>query len=519
MKRVFIKIAGEPTALPEAPAEQTKTMTKNYKWIVAAVLGAQLVAASALADDTADAIAALQKQIDALSAKVQQLQNQHQAEIQSPTTGQTTANTAPPESGSSNAIPQLGFVSVGSNGFWLRSADSNFTMRLQGYGQLDGHFYESPNTGSGSQKDGFTVRRLRAIESGTLFKDYDYFIQEEFGAGNSVNATNNSLLYDAYVNAHYWPGFQIQAGKFKELVNLEWQPADATLWFVERGYPSELVPNRNVGAQVHGDLWHGALSYAAGAFNEVPDGGSGDIETGTNATDMAARIFAQPFTNTSIAALRGLGLGVGTSYGFEAGSSLPSFATLGRQTFFNYANGGSTNFVTAAGDHVRVVPQGWYFWGPAGLFWEYAASSQKFQLNKNASTITKQATFDTTAWDVAASWYLTGEKNTLLVTPAPLHPFHFNGSGLGAWQLTARIGGLDLDKAAFNKKADFAAAGSAQSALTWGVGLNWLLNNNIKVMLDYEQTGFGFAPGYPAAKRSFAAQDEKVLLTRLQFAF
>jgi phosphate-selective porin OprO/OprP len=494
-------------------------MTKHCIWIVAGIFGAQLVAASARADDTADAIAALKKQIETLSAKVEQLEKEHQAEVQHsagnlPAVSLPAVASATNTTGSSNTIPELGFVKAGSNGFWLMSSDSNFTLRLQGMGQLDGHYYQSVSPG---QKDSFTMRRLRLIQSGSVFKDYDYYMQEDFGALNSVTTTNNSLLQDAYVNIHYWPEFQIQGGKFKEPVGLEIQPADASLWFLERGYPTELVPNRNVGVQVHGDLFHGALSYYAGAFNGVTDGGSGDIETGANSKDVAARIFAQPFTNSSISGLKGLGVGLGTSYGFEGGSTLPSFATLGRQTFFSYTNGtGAT--VTEAGDHVRMVPQGWYFWGPAGLFWEYANSSEKFQLT-NATIHSTKAFFNTAAWDVSASWYLTGERNSLFAPPAPLHPFRLDGSGLGAWQLTARVAGLSLDKAAFAKKSDFATAGSAQNATTWGVGMNWYLNKNIKWMFEYEQTSFGFAPGSTSKAGTVAAQDEKVLLTRLQFAF
>jgi len=89
----------------------------------------------------------------------------------------------------------------------------------------------------------------------------------------------------------------------------------------------------------------------------------------------------------------------------------------------------------------------------------------------------------------------------------------------------ARVGGLSLDDTAFAKKTDFATAGSAQSATTWGAGLNWYMNKNIKWIFEYEQTSFGFAPGYqanrniPGTTAAVTAQDEKVLLTRLQFAF
>jgi phosphate-selective porin OprO/OprP len=489
-------------------------MKKQLKRIVPAVLGALILVTPALADDTADAIAALKKQIEALSAKVDALEKQHEADQQRPAQAAPLQTTASVAIGQTNTIPELGYVTAGSNGFWLRSADSNFTMRLQGVAQLDGHYYQSF---SPSQKDTLTIRRLRAIASGTLYHDYDYYVQTDFGALNSVTTTNNSLLQDAYVNIHYWPGFQIQGGKFKEPVGLEILPADASLWFVERGYPTELVPNRNVGIEVHGDLFHGALSYYAGMFNGVADGGSGDIETGANSKDVAARIFAQPFTNTTLSGLKGFGLGFGTSYGYEGGATLPSFATLGRQTFYSYTNGASAS-VTEAGDHLRLVPQGWYFWGPAGVYWEYADSQEKFQLNRTGKKYLQER-FDTKAWDVSASWYLTGEKNALFSPPAPIRPFHIDGSGLGAWQLVGRVGGLSLDDGAFNKKANFATAGSAQDVTTWGAGVNWYMNKNIKWILEYEQSSFGFAPGYQAKAGTVSAQDEKVLLTRLQFTF
>jgi phosphate-selective porin OprO/OprP len=491
-------------------------MIKNHKWIVAAIIGTQFVAGSAWADDTADAIAALKKQIETLNAKVEQLEKEHQAEVQQQSLAQAPRQSLAQTNGAATAAKAPPFLTAGADGFLIQSADTNFTLRIGAVGQLDWHYYASPNPGA---KDTLTIRRLRLITAGTLYHDYDYYIQTDFGAGNSVTSTNNSLLQDAYLNIHYWQPLQLQAGKFKEPVGLEIQPPDANLWFVERGYPTELVPNRNVGAELHGNFFGSALNYAAGIFNGVTDGGSGDIETGANSKDLAAKVFAVPFTNSTLVPLQNLGFGVGTSYGYEAGSSLPSFATLGRQTFFSYATGSGTKAspnVTEAGDHFRIVPQGYYFWGPAGFFWEYADSSQKFLLNNGKA---HHAWFDNKGWDVSASWYLTGEKDNFATPPAPLHPFHIDGTGWGAWQLTGRVGGLTLDPAAFNKSLDFVKAGSAQEATTWGVGLNWYMNQNIKWMFDYEQTTFGFAPGYTLTKGAVDAQDEEVLMGRLQFAF
>ena len=273
---------------------------------------------------------------------------------------------------------------------------------------------------------------------------------------------------------------------------------------------------------VHGDLFKSALYYGIGAFNGVPDGNSGDIEVADNEKDVAGRVFALPFKNTDLAGLRNFGFGLGASYGLESGTTTPNFATMGRQKFFGYASGSgasaATANVTEAGGHLRLDPQGYYYWGPAGFYWEYIVSSEKFQ--RDAGGTHTQEWFDNRGWDVTASWFLTGETNGFWTPPAPLHPFHFNGSGWGAWQLLARVQGISLDSAAFSNPANFVAANSAQNATTWGVGLNWFMNKNIKWIFEYDQTTFGYAAGAAAPKPgTVPAQNERVLLSRLQFGF
>ena len=56
-------------------------------------------------------------------------------------------------------------------------------------------------------------------------------------------------------------------------------------------------------------------------------------------------------------------------------------------------------------------------------------------------------------------------------------------------------------------------ASVARSARAWAVGLNWYLNKNLRVMLDYERTKFdgGAATG--------DREDENILFSRFQIAF
>ncbi len=443
----------------------------------------QIIPSNAKADPTSDEIEAMKQQIQALSQKVAQLEQEH--------------NAVPP------ARTNAPFITAGQEGFSLQSADTNFVLKLSGFAQVDARDFVSPASGA---KDTFYIRRMRAIASGSVYHDFEYYMQTDFGAGNSATTTNDSLLQDAYVNIHHWDGLQFQAGKFKEPVSMEVLPLDQYLWFLERGFPTELAPNRDVGVDIHGTLWHGALVYAAGVFNGQPDGGSGDIEVADNDKDAVVRVIGAPFKNTDFAPLQNFAFGLGASYGLQPGAATPTFGTMARQTFFSYSN-----TVSEAGQHLRLDPQGSYYWGPFCMYWEYAISDTKFKLA--TSKLKESAYLQDTGWDVVASWYLTGESNIFGVLPTVRHPFRFDGSGWGAFQLAARFGEISLDPNSFPL---YAAKGSAQGATSWSVALNWYLNHNVKCIFEYTQTAFSDG-GHPS--NAVTAQDEKAIQGRLQFGF
>ncbi|MEO8428443.1 MAG: porin, partial [Verrucomicrobiota bacterium] len=59
----------------------------------------------------------------------------------------------------------------------------------------------------------------------------------------------------------------------------------------------------------------GTLSYAAGIFNGLADGGSDDIENADDDKDVAGRLFARPFKNSNLGAPRGFGVGIAGTFG------------------------------------------------------------------------------------------------------------------------------------------------------------------------------------------------------------
>ncbi|MDB6030667.1 MAG: oprP [Verrucomicrobiales bacterium] len=469
-------------------------MNIHKVWLGAAVVQLSLGSVFAQSQGSSDDINTLKKQIQELDQKVRILERNREVEGEAVQSKKADS-------------PKL---SAGADGFGFSSADTNFVLKLHGAVQVDGRFYQGDHI---PVNDTFLLRRVRPTFEGTLFQHYDYRIMLDFGAGNTAATGNNSLVQDAYLNIHYWPEFQIQLGKFKTPVGLERLQSDVDYTFTERGYPTQLVPNRDVGVQIHGELFDGILGYQAGIFNGVQDGGSGDQDISDDHKDVAGRIFLRPFKNVNVEPLRGLGFGVAGTYGNQAGP-LRGFTTPGQQNFFGYRTGSgnaSTN-VTADGLHWRLVPQAYYYWGPLGIFGEYALSSQQIRRDTAPAAGTTRLNVDNTAWEVTVSYILTGEENSWKGI-RPRNPLSFASHTWGALEVVGRVEELKLDAGLFPL---YATSSSARRAFSYGAGLNWYLNKSIKLSADYEHTDFS---GGSKARGNVTAQDEHVILTRAQVSF
>ena len=319
---------------------------KLERWLLAGLVGAQIITPAFAAED-ADTIDALKRQIQDLDQKVRVLERKQELEKETAT---EKAKSTPS-------------VSLGANGFSVRSADSNFVFKVRGYIQGDGRFYADEEAAN----DTFLIRRARPIFEGTVYEKFDFRLMLDFASGINSSSVNNGFLQDAYLNARFLPEFQVQIGKFKEPVGLERLQSGANLLFVERGYPTQLVPNRDVGVQLQGDLLAGLLRYEAGVFNGVADGGSGDVDASDDEKDLAGRLFATPFKNSD-AELSAAWASASPALG-EAGRQrlLGRYRTPGQQQFFSYRSGAGTAAapnVVADGDHWRVSPQLYYYWVP-----------------------------------------------------------------------------------------------------------------------------------------------------------
>lgn len=458
-------------------------MKKNLPLLLVAAVSAAALPASA--DETSEAINALKEQIQALDQKVRILERQRELEGEA----------------SSAKAKETPKVSVGNGGLQVSSADTNFVFKLNGILQVDNRTFFNESHIKGN--DTFLLRRARPIFSGTLYRDFDFMFVPDFG-GSSVQ------IVDAYINYKYAPWLQARAGKFKVPVGLEHLQSDPVTFFSERSIVTSLVPNRDLGFQLWGDVAGGRLSYAAGVFNGVGDGRSTSNSDFEDHREFAGRIFATPFKKSDNHWISGLSFGVGGSWGNTSSNStgLPNnsgYATDGQQQFFAYTNG-----VAANGNHWRVSPQAYYYAGPFGLLGEYVVSHQ--EVSRGAFS----ADLQNTGWQIAAGWVLTGEDSSFTGVN-PHKPFDPRAGQWGALQLVARYAEVDIDDDAFPLFANPAA--SATAAQSWSLGLNWYLNRNIRVNSSYSRTTFDGGGAGASAPGAVTRQPEEVVFSRVQLAF
>jgi phosphate-selective porin OprO/OprP len=397
-------------------------------------------------------------------------------------------------------------VVSGKDGFQLKSSDGNFALKLSGYIQADYRDFRGDHPTNIA--DQFLLRRVRPTFEGTVNKNVAFRITADFAnGGGTTSGPTSTLLPDAWFELQYFNAAKLRFGKIKPPFGLENIQADPQMFFIERSIATQLGPIRDTGAQISGDFRGGQFSYQAAILNGVADGSNGETDT-NDGKDYAARVFTAPFKTSPSPWLNGLGVGVaaaiGDQFGTPSTTGLTSgYRTDGQQTFFTYSANTFAN-----GQRKRISPQGYWYSQHVGLIAEYVASSQEI---KRVSTSTTTATITNRAWQVAGSIVLTGERPSFTGVK-PRNIFDPKNHSWGALELVGRYGVLRAEDEAFTQ--GFATnTTSAAKAKVWSAGLNWYLNNNVRVSSNYAVTSF--VGGATTGNRP----TEKVILSRVQLTY
>ena len=215
-------VAGALFAFPVLAADSAAT---NSTGAVQSETPADASGGAATNSTEAAEIESLKTEVQELDQKVESLEQQHAAEQQAVTdTNQEQIQDLDQkvrilarqheldQEDAAAAAKTRPLVKLDASGFTLTSADTNFSISLHGLIQLDSRTFFADHKLVNS--DVFLLRRARPIITGTVFHDFDFNFTPDFG-GSAVQ------IQDAYINYHYNPELQLEAGKFKSPVGLE----------------------------------------------------------------------------------------------------------------------------------------------------------------------------------------------------------------------------------------------------------------------------------------------------------
>jgi phosphate-selective porin OprO/OprP len=461
--------------------------------LVGAVLAALLLRGVAYgADDVSARMDTLQRRIDALELKNEQLERSSRQAL-----GATEADIERVvERFSKSKEKPTDFKVYWKDGLRFDSRDGLFKLQIGGRLYLDGFWADEgsdtrahaiPATGKsvGDQLDGVEARTLRLSFAGTLYGNTDYKVELDFaGTEKAVqksvdeagDATKSATSFGSSTVAFkdVYLGFKdilpigyLKVGHFKEPFSLEELTSSRYVTFMERSLPTgAFSPSRNVGVQLSSAELGDRMTWAVGMFRDTDNRGYGQSEGGGwNAT---ARLTGLPWYEEDGRRLLHVGAAASlrnpdASVQYKSRPEMHLAAT--------YLDTGSilTDDVMLLGGEAALVL------GPFSL----QAECMRAMVDPDTgSDLNFQGAY------VQASYFLTGEDRAYKkssgafdrVKPKSNFGTRPDGTkGWGAWELAARYSYLDLN--------DGAIKGGELDDVT--VGLNWHLNPNVRIMANY----------------------------------
>ncbi|MFZ0944057.1 MAG: porin [Syntrophobacteraceae bacterium] len=440
----------------------------------------------------------------------------------------------------------LGLQASWQNGLVFQSTDGAFDVHVGGRIQEDVADAE-PNTAlskwantqntsglRGPKTDGWgdQMRRVRLAIDGRLWNDIEFISQIEFAPTysattvlkSSVNSTSKfgQAQYFADITTGYTASFQdvwmgvkdipyigrIRAGQMYEPIGLDQQTVDNFSTFMEKALPmNALIPGRNLGLLMENTACNDRIGWEAGYFfaqqtgtpyNGVATDATGDLfSPHLDSTDVAVRLYALPWYENNGAHL--LHIGIGYEHKFRSDST--STSNPGWLDFKSYPEAYMFDSLVDTGyfmarDVDVIDPEIALVYGPFSVQGEYTwsfcndigiPSAGTSSVGPNWTFLSHGATFS--GWYAQASYFLTGEHRPYYLEASsrnyqatfgriiPNANFNPRAGGWGAWELAFRVSNLDLN--------DPAARFTGGDETDYTVGLNWYLNPNVMVKMNY----------------------------------
>ncbi len=369
------------------------------------------------------------------------------------------------------------------DGLRFKSEDGNFEAHLGGRYQGNYRVVEdfadsiSGPTDTFPRRTGFYTRAARLEIDGTVYKDWEFKVQGDWGLGTSV-------LQDGFVGFKRWKEFSLRLGQFKEPFSMEQLNTLLFLPMAERTTGDRLVPARDLGVMAHGKLLNDIVGYQIAYFNG--DGANrtalGDVE---QEKDFAVRLEVWPLKTTDFA-LKDMRLGAAATFGNHDDAALGDIRT--RQTETRVIDMDGTTVLDGGRNRVGVE-----FQLP---FESFGLEAEWYRVGMDLREGAVSEEIDFTQWYATLAWMVTGEKMKFGQRVRPAKNFLDKG-GLGAIQLALRYGRFtadgDLMSSGFTVPKTATLNTTTRRVDEWSFAANWYPNPNTRVTLNLIRNEYGDA--------------------------
>lgn len=473
---------------------------------------------------------ALEKRNEELESQVRQLRAQDEA--------QATAATPKPADVE---------VTLANGRPTFETTDERFSALLRGQIQLDAGTFDQRAPGPlatddrrgsyGSAEeadrardlsDGVHFRRVRLGIEGKAWDHWSYSFTTDFG-GSGDDAVPR--LINAFMEYDGLGPVRLRAGVYAPPLNFDDGTSSTHLLFLERPSPAEVVRSQTgndgrtaAAAMANGERW----SLYAGLNGNLVDDETFDDQLG-----VTGRVTWLPYRSKSGLVHVGLNANVVVNPAADG----PDVEPDGAETPIRLRDrpeirvDGSRLVDTGAIDANQLSIYGGEF-GLQHRALSLQAEYFHFEVDRRRSPLTDP---DFDGWYVQAAWTATGQmrrynaRTAGFESPRVEKPFDLKRRTPGIWELAARYSVLDLNYAAGapgTAPLPASIRGGEQKILTLAV--NWYLNNNVRLMTDYQHVdvdrlspggnAFGAGALTPPAGAQIG-QELSIWSLRAQYAF
>lgn len=368
-------------------------------------------------------------------------------------------------------------VTLDKKGLQAESADGNFKFKIGGRMHADasvsGNDNFSKDGSPAESNNGTEIRRARLTFKSTFHKVWKFKSDIDF-ADNEVAIKDLKL---AYTGLKIFEDIKtrITVGHQKQAFSRELQESSNDYMYTERSLMNILnapVVDRAIGVNIaaHGRKW----TAQTGVYGESisPNNTSKDEGWGVN-----GRATFNPILNNDNGIQKLIHLGLAGNYR-ETSNSVTNSSRGGIRYKYETTQMSNlypidTGTITTAKNLKMIGLEANGVYGPVSVGGEFTQSWM--DRNNGMSSLAFHG------WYGEAALTLTGEsrtyKNGVFKRLKPKSTFSLANGGLGAWEIAARVGGINMNDGAYK-------GGSMKN---FSFALNWYANENVRLMFGYDR--------------------------------